>query len=422
VADLTGHANENPDRSERLTVSCTVLFPRREVATPLGGSMFRHTLITAVVVTLVSTVGCAADPETGGSSGASAAGGFGGSGGFGASGASGSGGFGALGGSGGFGAVGGDAGASATGGAGGFDMNMNGCTSIEDESPVSRGEVDIIWIIDNSCSMFEEYTNVKNNLNAFANDIFNAGIDHHVVTIVGAAVIPFISPAGDPAVGTQLGMDTTRYRYVAAEVGSNNLMGVLTQTFPQWGSFLRPAAPTHIVIVTDDESDTQAAQFKSTMDGLLGHPFIYHSIASENPKCLSAANAGIQHYALSDMTGGLKQSICLADWSPVFARLKDAVVASVPLPCEFTIPPPPMGMLFNKDFVNFEYTPDMGVAMPWPRADDVSVCGSQIGWYYDNVDTPTKILLCPTGCTNVSGGGKISIVFGCSQPPILLPE
>jgi hypothetical protein len=302
-------------------------------------------------------------------------------------------------------------------------MSMNGCTSIMDESPVSRGEVDIIWIIDNSCSMANEYANVKTNINAFANDIFNAGVDHHVVTIVGAAVIPFIAPAGDPAVGTALGMDTARYRYVPAEVGSNNLMTVLIQTFPQWGNFLRPAAPTHIVIVTDDdELDTTAAQFKTTMEGLIGHPFIYHSIASEAPLCVGAANVGVQHYATSDMTGGLKQSICLADWSPVFARLKDAVIQSVPLPCEFTIPPPPMGMTFNKDFVNFEYTPDMGVAMPWPRADDMSVCGTRIGWYYDDPTNPTKILLCPAGCTSVSGGGKISIVFGCSLPPILLPE
>lgn len=393
--------------------------------------MVRSSLLPVTLTALGILVGCSADP-VGGSGTGGGFGGFGGAAGSAAIGGTGAfggtgGGFGGFGGSSGFGGTGGyaaiDGGTAGSGG--GLDMGMDGCTSIEDESPVSRGEVDIIWIIDNSCSMFEEYTNVKNNLNAFANDIFGAGVDHHVVTIVGAAVIPVFSPAGDPAVGTALGMDTARYRYVPSEVGSNNVMDVLIASFPQWSSMLRPFAPTHIVTVTDDDQrpplNLDANNFRTMMEGLLGHPFIYHSIASEDPKCPSAASVGTQHNTLSDMTGGLKQSICLTDWSPVFARLKDAVVMSVPLPCEFTIPDPPDGKVFDKEFVNFEYTPDQGTGMPWPRANQQSDCVNNIGWYYDNPDSPTKIMLCPAGCTAVSGGGKISIVFGCDPPPIIPP-
>lgn len=389
--------------------------------------MVRSSLLPVTLTALGILVGCSADP-VGGSGVGGGFGGFGGAAGSAAIGGTGAfggtgGGFGGFGGSSGFGGTGGyaavDGGAGT--GAGGFDMGMTGCTSIEDESPVSRGEVDILWIIDNSCSMFDEYTKVKTNINAFAADISSAGVDHHVIAIVGAAVIPFVSPAGDPAVGTALGMDPARYRYVPAEVGSNNMYDVLIQTFSQWGPFLRPAAPTHIVAVTDDESNMPAATFRSTMEGLLGHPFIFHSIASEAPLCPGAASPGLQHYMLSDMTGGEKLSICLADWSPVFARLKDAVIQSVPLPCEFTIPPAPDGKVFDKEFVNFEYTPDMGTGMPWPRANQAADCVDNIGWYYDNPDSPTKIMLCPAGCTAVSGGGKISIVFGCDPPPIIPP-
>jgi hypothetical protein len=129
----------------------------------------------------------------------------------------------------------------------------------------------------------------------------------------------------------------------------------------------------------------------------------------------------VQHYALSDMTMGEKLSICLMDWSPVFARLRDAVVMSLPLPCTFTIPPPPQGSTFDKNLVNFEYTPDQGVAMPWPRANQAADCGTNIGWHYDNFDAPTTINLCPAGCDAVSAGGKISIVFGCEEPPIIPP-
>jgi hypothetical protein len=315
----------------------------------------------------------------------------------------------------------------AAGGGGGTDMVdvPDGCKSIQSESPVERGAVDIIWIIDNSGSMLDEYNRVKENINAFANDIQGAGIDHHVITITGAAVA-FVFPTGDPAAGTALGMDATHYKYVQTEVASTDAMDVLVASFSQWSSFLRPGAPTHFVVVTDDDQrppvNLDAAGFKTKMEGLLGHPFIYHSIASEAPTCAGASNPGAQHYALSDMTGGLKVSICIADWSGVFGPLKDAVVQSVPLPCSFDILDPPEGMELEKERVNFEYTADMGTAMPWPRANQAADCGDNIGWYYDNFDAPTKIELCSAGCEAVSGGGKISIVFGCAEPPLLVPE
>jgi hypothetical protein len=203
-------------------------------------------------------------------------------------------------------------------------------------------------------------------------------------------------------------------------------MDVLVSSYAKWSGFLRSGAPTHFVIVTDDDQrppvNLDAATFKSKMEDLLDHPFIYHSIASESPMCAGAAAPGVQHYTLSDMTGGLKVSICTADWSMVFGPLKDAVVKSAPLPCSFDIPDPPPGKDFEKEHVNFEYTPDMGTATPWPRANQMADCGSEIGWHYDNFDAPTTIELCPAGCDAVSGGGKISIVFGCSEPPLIVPE
>jgi hypothetical protein len=106
----------------------------------------------------------------------------------------------------------------------------------------------------------------------------------------------------------------------------------------------------------------------------------------------------------------------------VFGPLRDAVITSVPLPCNFVIPPPPTGVELDKERVNFEYTGVGGAALPWPRANQPQDCGSQIGWYYDDPNAPSTIELCPAGCDAVSGGGKISIVFGCEMPPIIVPE
>lgn len=384
----------------------------------LGETMVRNSLFASTLAALLSIAGCAADGGTK-SSGPGGPGGTAGT----AAGASGDG-------AAGFGNVG-SSGTGVVGGSGGgadasvLDNTGGGCVNIEDESPVARGAVDIIWIIDNSGSMFDEYTRVKENLNAFANDIQNAGIDHHVITITGAAVA-VVFPTGDPAVGTALGMDPAHYLYVPHEVTSWDAMDVLVSSFPQWSSFLRPDAPTHFVVVTDDDQrppvNLDAATFKTQMEGLLGHPFIYHSIASETPTCPGASAPGVQHYAASDATGGLKVSVCIADWSGVFGPLKEAVVKSAPLPCSFDIPEPPPGKTFEKERVNFEYTADMGTAMPWPRANQAADCGTQIGWHYDDFDAPTRIELCPAGCDAVSGGGKISIVFGCAEPPLIVPE
>jgi hypothetical protein len=39
-------------------------------------------------------------------------------------------------------------------------------------------------------------------------------------------------------------------------------------------------------------------------------------------------------------------------------------------------------------------------------------CGAAGGWYYDNPQNPTKIIMCPTTCDEVQGG-KVTVVFGC---------
>ncbi len=399
--------------------------------------MSSRRLLGVLALAFLVALGCAAESGAGGG-GAAGVGG--------AAGTAGTAGAGAIGGTAGIGGSGGIGGGAAIGGVGGAGFGgvggvagmpdagsggNEGCESIESESPVERGAVDIIWIIDASCSMFDELMKVQMNLNAFATDIAAAGVDHRVVMITGFA---------DPAAGTPLGADMSRYRYINANVDSWNAMPMLISTFPQYSSFLRPNAPTHVVVVTDDESNTPAATFKPMFEQQLGHPFFYHSIASESVNggpcpcgvpfvCVGgmagqnvATAPGLEHYALSDMTSGLKVSICVPDWSAVFGPLKDAVITSVPLPCSFVIPPPPTGVELDKDRVNFEYTGSSGTAMAWPRANQPQDCGTQIGWYYDDPAAPSTIELCPSGCDAVSGGGKISIVFGCEMPPIIVPE
>jgi hypothetical protein len=174
-------------------------------------------------------------------------------------------------------------------------------------------------------------------------------------------------------------------------------------------------------VVSDDESrPMQAPAFKMEMERLLGHPFYFHAIVADGQNLCLGAAVGTQYLALADVTMGQKLSLCEQDWSVLFKKLEEAVAASAPLPCEFDVPPAPMGQTFSKDKVSVVYTAQGASAAPFPFANDESACGDRPGWHYDTKDAqPKRIQFCPAACTQVRTGGKISIAFGC-KPPIVL--
>lgn len=38
------------------------------------------------------------------------------------------------------------------------------------------------------------------------------------------------------------------------------------------------------------------------------------------------------------------------------------------------------------------------------------------GWYYDDIDAPTRIILCPNSCSEIStdAAGRVDIELGCT--------
>ena len=199
------------------------------------------------------------------------------------------------------------AGSGGTGGQGGsggvVDPNM--CQAVSQTAEVLPGAVDIVWAIDTSASMFDEVAAVQANITNLANMISGAGIDHHVIMLA----------VDDIAAATPLGMDAAHYLHTFADVGSNNALQVFLDMYPTYSTFLRPSAPLHFVVVTDDESWLAGDQFRTQMEMVAGKPFIFHAIASENasmdpalpvpcagtcgiPFACGAFAAGVQYYAL----------------------------------------------------------------------------------------------------------------------------
>jgi hypothetical protein len=317
--------------------------------------------------------------------------------------------------------------------------------------PASTPKVDIVWIVDTSQSMFGEQALIKANLLQFADAITKASIDVSIVMvskyptlIPGPFQVPGLCPETppDPLAGTPLATDP-RYHFVQTDVESNAPLTVAMQNYPMYSQFLRPGSAVHFIVVTDDEAQyknagsaqARAMQFQADMMAQLGRPFSYHTIASppgmrcSSPNCAPDPNQGIcalidlgcqaaaggdTHYALATLTKGLSASICEPDWTRVFKMFQESIIKSAPLPCDYSIPPPPMNERLDPMKVNVAYTAVGATAdEQFGKVSGAADCAAKIGWHYDNDKTPGKVVLCPQACAKVAAGGAMNIVYGC---------
>ncbi|MDC3954722.1 vWA domain-containing protein [Polyangium jinanense] len=371
--------------------------------------------------------------------------------GAGASGASGQGGAGASGGNGpGTGGSGGDIFVGSGSGTGGGLPDADTCASVSSEATAGKQPADIIIAVDTSGSMDEEIAEVQANLNKFAQLITASGIDVHVVMIADATMcIP--APLGS---GSCNGMDEKLpgYRHVVQTVASTDAFQQILNTYPQWKDVLRPNAVKTIAVVSDDDSDMSATNFKNQMIALdpTFSGFKFDAIVSftsgdlcplecgffacpncANPCCnkvspvcepLSAAEGKV-YKELVQQTGGVIGDLCTQNFDPVFNSMATAVVSEVKISCDYPIPVPPDGTTIDPTKVNVVYTNSNGTKttiynVPTGQAD----CGNTGGWYYDVPGAPTKITMCQNTCAALQGdaGGKVEVLFGCEtqvKPP-----
>lgn len=311
----------------------------------------------------------------------------------------------------------------------GDDADAEECAWVSVGAETTSEEVDIIWIIDSSGSMRGEAEIVQENMNAFAADINASGVDFRVVLISDPAYVDMPAPLGE---------DTSRYFFVAQPVRSDQVLAELLDQLPVYRGFLRSGAITHVVGVTDDESEMEAADFRGSMEAELGHTFTFHAIASEtafhdcdplgtncDPGCEgpngAAADIGATYYELAELTEGEQFSICTASWSALFETLRDVVVVSATIPCAYQLPDPPPGMSFDPDLVNVVYTDDEEGEHVFARAMSAERCDDELAWYYDSNDSPTRIQLCEAACALVGEAvtGQVDIALGCAPDEVI---
>lgn len=292
--------------------------------------------------------------------------------------------------------------------------------------------VDIIWALDNSCSMTQEAREVQDNMNLFAGAILSQGIDVHVVVISESGPPGGFPPKNGVCIPAPLGSgmcpaDTRlpEYARIDDDVASSNSLDKLLEHYPTYKQVLRQNASKYFAVVTDDNSAMQAQTFIDTVNGL--DPGWFDSWRFFGVFCTGSCNVagacastGTVYQELTNHFGTTPGDLCLgqSNFAGVFTALAQAVVAGTQLDCQWEIPEAPPGQEFDPKKVNVKYTPSGGGGAQEiyyvPSAAD---CGAEGGWYYDNPQNPTKILVCPNTCDQLSGdlNGKVDIAFGCAR-------
>ena len=299
--------------------------------------------------------------------------------------------------------------------------------------PGKKRPIDIIWAVDTSGSMSEEIAQIKANINTqFASILSASGLDYQVIMIAARGLGAFQVCASPPLGGPNCGDNPPLYHSINQTVASTNSLSLILSTYDStsaalnWSKHLRQSAVKVFIEVTDDNSSLGGAAFDTQLlakapAGMFGtaaaRNYVFHSIigvttGSPTTKCGSAVNTGAQYQVLSNLTGGKMLPVCAADYSPIFQEIANGIVGS--LACEFVMPTASGGAAVDPDNVAMQFTPQGGTPVDVPRVSNAAACSGD-GWYYDDNQNPTKLLLCPTTCTTVQGaqGGKVDILVGC---------
>lgn len=307
----------------------------------------------------------------------------------------------------------------------------------------SRHPVDIVFVIDNSGSMSNEIKSVRENINAFASKIANSGLDYRLFMISQKGTSSYAICVPEPLANPNCETKPPRFYAINRTISSTNALTQLLASydtatngdpFSIWRNFVRFDSVKFFVVVTDDESAITAAKFEEELfkkqpEGMFGTPddrkYIFNSIVGwdginpppTNSACKGVSKAGRIYQELSVMTGGIVETICKEDWSPIFDAMADKVVKT--LGCEFQVPQPKNGQL-DPDLVEVQLS--LGGAAPttMPRVLDEASCAVEPNaFYFDSNTAPTEVKLCPGVCSQVGSDPKaeVSVLVGCPAPP-----
>ena len=202
-----------------------------------------------------------------------------------------------------------------------------------------NNEADVLWVVDNSCSMGDEQGYLADDFSYFYSIITAAGVDFRIATVTtddadfqgatpvidqytpnGANVFANNCTVGTTGSGTERGL---MYGYNALTQAINNT--------PPNQNFWRTDAGLRVVYVSDEPDQSGSwATYLANYQNLKADPshVILSAICGTNgyvaQNCSGPggnATAGTGYVDVANATGGVLGSICESDWSTVLTNL-----------------------------------------------------------------------------------------------------
>lgn len=137
---------------------------------------------------------------------------------------------------------------------------------------------------------------------------------------------------------------------------------------------------------------------------------------SSSLEALAIAGGAPEHEAFCGSGYEACHHWSVGDGDPTaFGEVLEQVQGAATIACEYLLPGSRADL--DHDLVQMLYQPAEGVEHELPRVSALEDCArAGEGWYYDDPEAPTAIVLCPTSCGLVSAaqvGGKVSVAYGC---------
>jgi hypothetical protein len=109
------------------------------------------------------------------------------------------------------------------------------------------------------------------------------------------------------------------------------------------------------------------------------------------------------------------------DTSAQFLDALNRIRGAAVIPCQYILPPSTPGQEIDPQKVNVTFAPAGAAPKGLLQSPDSGGCDPAAGgWYYDNTNAPTKILLCPATCTAVKADAKaaVDVLIGCKTATV----
>lgn len=337
--------------------------------------------------------------------------------------------------------------------------------------------VDIIFVIDNSGSMADEISAVRDNINTnFAQIIEQSGVDYRVILISlygnGGTSVCIEPPLAGASCEAGLGSTNSDvFFHYNAEIASNDAFCRILDTFDKsdaeqrapngWQAWLRSDAEKEFVLITDDSAICSYKRGKINVqfggegadpfeDALSFHQALlqkspeqfgvppdikyqFFSIVGLQPNveprepyfpyqalnsasCDTAPSPGLSYQALSVVTDALRYPVCDGrGFDAVFQVLARSVIEASKAACVFELPMAPPHQSIDLVTANLEYHPGDGSAVQrFGRVESSDACKNEQSFFVHD-----RIELCPQACAAVQAdpGAEIDILYACSIIP-----